>query len=310
MISLPNNLKRLPGPVRWYGGKGNMLAKILPLIPPSKVYCEPYGGAGSILCNLEPRQVEVYNDLDNRLVNLFRVLQNKEQRERLQERLEFTLYSLEEFRLALQEQHDPDPVKAAWGFFVAQNQGFSGEAKSEGNWSKVFVANRGMAETTSKWRSRVANLDRWGERFAQVQIDSRCALQVIRYWDSADTVFYLDPPYVLDTRKGRTCYQHEQDDSHHQELIALLPTLKGKVVLSGYDHPIYQPLTDAGWQVIRWDTACHAAGRLRNNKLQGKGNTLKHAARTEVVWRSPNCEPKELFNVEDEKLKDPDSWGK
>lgn len=130
MISQHNGDPRMPGLVRWYGGKGRMLAKIIPLIPYSHIYCEPFGGAGSILVNLKPRPVEVYNDLNGNLVNLARVLQDPETCRELEYRLERTLYSREEFREALRTLKDSlcSNVELAWAFFVAQNQGFSGKA--------------------------------------------------------------------------------------------------------------------------------------------------------------------------------------
>ncbi len=66
--------KRLRSPILWFGGKGNMVAKILPLFPPHRIYVEPFGGGASLLMAKAPAPVEVYNDLDSGLVNLFRVL--------------------------------------------------------------------------------------------------------------------------------------------------------------------------------------------------------------------------------------------
>ena len=60
-------------------------------------------------------------------------------------------------------------------------------------------------------------------------------------------------------------------------------------MLSGYEHPVYQPLVDAGWDVIRFETACHAAGRTRESGIQGKGAAKAKAPRTEVVWRNPRA---------------------
>jgi DNA adenine methylase len=135
----------LRAPVQWYGGKGNMVAKLLPLIPETHLYCEPYGGAGSLLFAREPAPVEVYNDLCGGLVNLFRTLQDPRRFKRLQHRLHHTLYSREEFCLALDTLKDPvaSPDDRAWAFFVAQNQGFSGKANSEGYWGRTFTSDRG-----------------------------------------------------------------------------------------------------------------------------------------------------------------------
>jgi len=60
--------KRLRSPIVWLGGKGHMIAKILPLLPPHKTYVEPWGGGASILIAKPPSEIEIYNDLDSDLV--------------------------------------------------------------------------------------------------------------------------------------------------------------------------------------------------------------------------------------------------
>jgi len=281
------------GPVIWYGGKALMLGKIVPLIPWSTVYVEPYGGAASVLCNLKPRPVEVYNDLNGELVNLFRVLQGETQFNELLRRLTFTLYSLDEFRKALgMSVTTHDPVAAAWAMFVRQNQGFGGRAETEGNWGRAFISSRGMAHACSKWLSRIDRLPFWHDRIMRVQIDNRPALDVIRYWDSPETTFYCDPPYVHEMRVAgnNDVYRHEMTAADHAALVETLLAVKGNVVLSGYAQPIYAPLEAAGWKRIDWHTACSAAGRARGSKLRGEGALLAGVPRVETVWlRDTTC---------------------
>jgi DNA adenine methylase len=279
---------RIMAPVWWYGGKGHLAKKLLPLIPQGRIYVEPYAGAASVLFHRQPAPVEVLNDLNRDLVNLFRHLQDPECFAALQHRLTWTLYSLEEFRLALEILQDSESTAAdrAWAFFVTQNQGFGGLAKSEGNWGRVFVSDRNMAGTTNKWRGRLKLLPWWHERLSRVQLDCRDALEIVRYWDSPDTVFYLDPPYVHETRVLGRCnvYQHEVDDAHHRDLVGVLLAIQGQAVLSAYEHPLYEPLLSAGWRLHRIETACHAAGRTRGSGLQGKGAAKREVPRTEAVY--------------------------
>lgn len=72
---LPKSDRKM-APVQWFGGKGRLSYKLLPLIPQGKVFVEPYGGAANILIRRKPVEIEVYNDLDEDVVNLFRALQN------------------------------------------------------------------------------------------------------------------------------------------------------------------------------------------------------------------------------------------
>lgn len=282
--------ERLRAPFRWFGGKGHMLAKLLPLIPAAgRPYCEPYAGAASVFWSRDPAPVEVLNDLDDRIVNLFRVLQDREQFDDLKHRIMWTPYARAEFGRALDilRHGSDDPVERAWAFFVAQNQGFSGVAKTVGNWSRTFCSTAGVADVVNTWLMRLSMLDAWRWRLMRCQIDNRDALEVIRHWDSADTVFYVDPPYHRDTRKDTDVYKHECGHEHHVQLVNALLECKGAVVLSGYAHDVYKPLEAAGWERIDFETACYAAGRSRTSGLQGKGAALKKVKRVECVWRNP-----------------------
>lgn len=274
-------------PFRWFGGKGNLHKWILSEFPtsPHTTYVEPYAGAAGIFWRKGHSPVEVLNDLHSEIVNIFRVLQDKDQCDELTHRLLWTPYSREEFRKSLQDGESGSPIDRAWSLFVRQNQGFSGTARNEGNWGRAITESiRGMAEGCASWRGRIASIASWHDRLSRVQIDNVDAIKCIKYWDTPNTLFYVDPPYIHETRKGKSEYKHECDDSHHRELVELLLNVQGQVVLSGYGHPIYEPLINAGWRVETKQTASYAAGKGRNSGLQGKGAALKKVPRTEILW--------------------------
>lgn len=247
---------RIPGPVRWYGGKAHQLSWLLERLPKCNVYVEPFGGAGSVLLNARPAQVLVYNDLDGRLVNLMRVLQQTDLYDQLAHRLLHTSYSRAEFvkALGLVKTHSAlgsiDSVEYAWAFFVAQNQGFGGVAEYEGRWGRSFTATNGTAQTVQGWLKRIQMLPEWHQRLRRIQVDYCDALQCIRYWDGPDTGYYLDPPYVHETRKSIKDYAHEQPIEFHAELVQVLLGIQGQATLSCYWNNVYEPLTAAGWQRI------------------------------------------------------------
>lgn len=285
-------VERLRAPAWYFGGKGNMLGKLLPLIPGGgQPYVEPYCGAASVFFARDPAPVEVLNDLDGDVVNLFRCLQDRETFEELRHRIMWTPYARAELARALDVLKDDaaSPVDRAWAFFVAKNQSTGGAPKTIGNWGRTFVSAGGMAGTSNSWIMRQSMLDAWRWRLLHAQIDNRDALEVIRYWDTPEAVFYLDPPYHLDTRVNKSVYANEQDHAHHERLVETILACKGAVVLSGYDHPVYQPLVEAGWEVHRFETACSAAGRVRGSGLQGTGAAKAKVPRTEVVWRNPRA---------------------
>ena len=281
---------RVMAPFWWVGGKGNLARWIVQFFPRCKVYVEPFAGAASVFWHLpEPYPVEVLNDIDGRIVNLYRVLQDRDKFRQLLHRLVWTPYSRAEFARALATLRDPeaDDVSRAWAFFVAQNQGFGGKANKVGDWGRnLTIGARGMAGTTNSWRSRLKLLTYWHERLSRVQIDAVDGLDAIRYWDTPDTVFYIDPPYVLDTRVDKEVYANELSLDDHQRLVDTLLQVKGKVVLSGYDHPVYRPLEEAGWAKVVRETVCHAAGKTRQSDLRGAGSARSKVPRTEVLWVS------------------------
>lgn len=280
-----NAPRRVMAPVRWFGGKGNFAQNILPLLPKSKVYVEPFMGAASVFWALpEPYPVEVLNDLDGELVNLFRVLQSEELFAEFERRVIWTLYSVEELQKAIDTVGQGSEVERAWSFYVRLNQGFGGKpAGSRGDWGRAFVKKDDCADTTNCWRKRMKCLEIWHERLSRVQIENRDALECIRYWDTVETTLYLDPPYHHDTRaKGSTdVYAVEGDDGWHNELIDTIRNCKGCVILSGYDHQSYAPLLSDGWEIRKFDTASTVAG------AKGKGKQLEQSPRTECIWINP-----------------------
>jgi len=276
---MPN---RIMAPFRYFGGKGNLVKQIVPLLPKGKVYVEPFCGAASVYWHLPDGAYPnvVLNDIDQNIYNLFKVLQDRKLFEDFWHKVVWTPYSLDMFRDAMNYDSD-DPVHRAWAFYVRQNQGFGGKAKSESEcyWGKTFVSARNMADTSNSWRGRMKLLIWWHDRLTKVQIDNRDALQVIEYWDTSETVFYVDPPYMQETRKSGE-YEYEIDNNYHKKLLELLKNIKGKVVLSGYNSDLYNDML-SDWQKIEIHTYCHAAGRVRTSNLLCKGNAPK---RTEVIW--------------------------
>lgn len=263
------------GPVVWYGGKGRLTDWLREYVPLTPVYVEPYGGGGSLLFARPAVAIEVYNDLDGRLVNLFRALQDPPRCRRLERRIRATFYSRAEFALAIDTLADPDadPDDLAWAFFVAQNQCFGGIAKSAGQWARAV---KPPGPRTSAWWSRVADIELWARRLQHVQIEQRDALDVIRRWDGPQATFYLDPPYVHSTRVTGTTetYAVELDDDHHARLVELLLRVEGGCVLSGYSHPIYEQLEQAAWQRVDRPVPC-------------KWRSVEPGRRLESIWINP-----------------------
>jgi len=284
----------LRSPIHWFGGKGRMVAKLLPLLPPHRIYVEPFGGGASLLFAKDPSPVEVYNDLDSGLVNFFRVLRDPEKFIRFYHLASFTPHSREEFNFCRATwQECEDEVELAYRWFIVARMSFGGDFGH--SWAfAVTQSRRGMAGTTSKWLSTLEMLPAIHERMMRVQIEHDDFRNVIKTYDTPETLFYLDPPYVPETRKDGK-YKHELAIEDHEELVNLILGVAGKVILSGYNHPIYKPLENAGWERIDFQTACYAVAKTRATGIQGEGAATKRAPRVESVW----------INLQARQLKDP-----
>ena len=102
-----------------------------------------------------------------------------------------------------------------------------------------------------------------------------------------DTVLYVDPPYVHDTRVESTYYAHEMTNEQHESLIAALIAAQGRVVVSGYDHPIYNQLDDQGWDRVEIETVTHMTASQRSKGEGWDREAKPRGERTEVIWLNP-----------------------
>lgn len=232
--------------LRWHGGKWLLAPWIISHMPAHRVYVEPFGGAASVLIRKPRSYAEVYNDLDDEVVNLFRVLRSSDA-ERLIDYLTLTPFSDAEFFAAYDVVDCP--VERARRTVVRSFMGFG----SNGVHQKTgFRSNSNRSGTTPAhdWVNYPDALAAIVGRLRGVVILNRDAREVMQAHDGPDTLHYVDPPYVMATRADtRADYAHEMNDSDHDDLLSFLRSLRGKVMLSGYPHPAYDAAL-AGWNRI------------------------------------------------------------
>ena len=227
-------------PFPYYGGKHYSVKWILPLLPKCQHYVEPFCGAGYIALNREPSPVETINDLNGDLINFF--VQLRDNAEQLIDGIELTLYSRNELTLA-REPCD-DNLERARRFLVRVVQGYSGNLNSTG-WSSNV--NTPQAKGVARWFNRIPKLPAIVSRLKQMQIESKPALEIIKRYDTGNTLFYCDPPYLQSTRSSKTDYvDYEMSDDGHRQLASALRGCKGKVAISGYRSDLYDELYQ-GW---------------------------------------------------------------
>jgi DNA adenine methylase len=251
--------------LKYYGGKFRIAEWVIRHFPKHRHYVEPFGGAASVLLVKEPSTLETYNDLDGRLVNFFRVL--RERPDELVKQINLTPWSRREYEFCLTGEHPGDDIENARRLYFRLWMNFQGSQKGcPSNWRRHKNGRRALAKDV-----KVETLFEAAERFKLVQLENRDALKLIREFDSPDTLFYLDPPYLVSTRTTKKVYSFEMADEKHREFAKLLYGLKGHVVVSGYPSPLYSRLFELrGWK--RFD---------REALIMGGGK------RTECLWLHP-----------------------
>lgn len=262
--------------LRYHGGKWRLAPWVIQHLPPHRVYVESFGGAGSVLIRKPRSYGEVYNDLDGDVVNLFKVLRSSRASELLS-LLRVTPFARSEF----EEAYEPceDPVEQARRLVVRSFMGFG----SNGHNPRAMTgfrsnANRSGTTPAQDWASYPDALVLIIERLRGISIENRDARELIAQHDGVETLHYVDPPYLPETRSLKNpydikyrggMYTHEMTAEDHSDLLQDLRTVKGMVVLSGYPSDLYDHhLSD--W--MRVERQAHADGAR---------------SRTEVLWINP-----------------------
>lgn len=266
-------------PLKWHGGKHYLAKQLIAMMPDQSTYThyiEPYAGSLAVLFARNPIGSEIVNDLHGALTNFWRVLQSEEQAGCLIRILECMPFSEAEY-LMTKGKHlligdGTSDVRFAADFFVACRQSMSGRMK---NFAPVYPnrLRRGMHEGVSAWLTAVAGLPEVHQRLRRVAVYNRDALDIIRQHDTPHTLFYLDPPYHIDTRVTPDVYAHEMTPTQHIALLSVLTTLKGRFLLSGYACAVYDSCAaDCGWKRTEIDVP-NRSGDSSNRAI-------------ECVWRN------------------------
>lgn len=247
--------------LKYYGSKFRLAQWIIKHFPAHKHYVEPFGGAGNVLLVKEPSRLETYNDLNNQIVNFFRMLRTRP--DELIEQINLTPWARKEYVSCLDEIEDESALESARRVFWRLWMSFSGQYNTaRGSWRRATDGRRSLRTDI-----RRENLIAASERLLPVQIENRDAFRLIRELDTPQTLFYLDPPYVFSTRTTSKAYSHEMADEKHREFAGLLHGLKGYVVLSGYPSKIYEELFESkGWMRIDKE-ACVLGGSKKIESL-------------------------------------------
>lgn len=253
----------LVGPVLKYpGAKWRIADWVVGHFPPHATYLEPFFGSGAILFAKGRSALETVNDLDHRIVNLFRVL--RERPDDLARAVALTPWAAEEHRLADAAQHEAtgDAVEDARRFLVVAWQSHGADCKWRNGWKRP--GRSGRQKPAETWAGLPERLLGAVNRLRGVHIECMPALDLIARWAHPGCLIYADPPYPRSERY-RAYYRHEMTDDGHRALLAALDAHPGPVVLSGYRCDLYDSHL-VGWRCLE-RRAMAEGGRERTEAL-------------------------------------------
>ncbi len=267
------NMRRV---LKYPGSKWNLAHELVKMIPEHHTYCEPYAGSMALLFTKSPSPIEVVNDLDSDVVNLFHCIQQDS--ERLARLVMTTPYSREVYDSQFSNNGYASRYKRAAGFLIKcwQGHGFR-TTRGKVGW-KNDVQGRERAYALWDWYRLPDWIIEITERLRMVQIEHRPALEVIQRFNFPNVFMYLDPPYLLGTRRARQ-YEYEMTDADHEELLHVITHSSAQIIISGYASKLYDDY-------------------LREWKRMEFQGTAEHAGiRTEVIWM--NFNPSRQMSIAD-----------
>lgn len=255
-------------PIKYHGGKGLLYKWILNNAPPHTIYVEPFGGAGSVLLNKTISPIEVYNDKSNGVFSLFYCLKNffqefydiiksiEYKKEIYEKYLE--IYKSESFNLL-------PIIEKSVACYVVFRQSRAGTATTF-CWSNRFL--QGVPEEIYCWETSKNSLIHIHNRLQNVLLFNKDALSLLQEFDSEDTLFYLDPPYIHSKRVSKNVYKHELTESDHKNLIDCVKSLKGKVMISGYYSDEYNNWLNS-WNYVKKESILHSShSKSKQTKIE------------------------------------------
>lgn len=262
-------------PFGYYGAKLRVASRIVSELPPHNAWVEAFCGSAALTLAKKPAPIEVINDLDGQIINLFRQLRDNP--EALCRAVALTPYARAEFQNAKKPHRDEDSLERARKFLVATmmtiNATMTSSTGAGFSFSQSYA--RGDREArVSRWYNLPDRLARVVERLRNVRVENRDARELLQMFsDRPATLVYLDPPYFV---RRRHSYAIEiNDEAFHRELLEICCKARCMILLSGYDNDLYNKLLSNknGWKRLTVQTTT-------------RDTSGRDHQRTEVLWKN------------------------
>ncbi|MDR2796150.1 MAG: DNA adenine methylase [Spirochaetaceae bacterium] len=275
-------------PLSYYGGKQTLASTILGLIPPHRLYCEPFVGGAAVFFAKEPSPVEIINDTNGEVVNFYEVV--KRDFPALQKEVEISLHSRLRHRQAMVINENPemfDRVKRAWAVWMLANGSYGCALDGGYGYDRT-------GGTSKKLDNKRGNFTvDYAIRLQRTQIECCDALRIIRSRDTPDSFFYCDPPYVGADQGHYDGYMQDDFDN----LLKVLEAIAGKFLLSSFRNKSLSEFTSKnGWHTLEFRMPLTMTHGQKNKRKKIEVLTANYP-----IAVSPDvCGKKELVSGDEE----------
>jgi len=265
-------VKPVKAPFGYYGAKLRIASRIIQALPPHNAWVEAFCGSAAITLAKQPVPIEVINDLDGEIVNLFEQLRNNA--EALCRAVALTPYARAEFQNARKPVNGVGPLERARRFLAATMMTVNATMASKhcGFSFSQSYARQGREARVNRWYNLPERLERVVERLRGVRVENRDARELVTMFaDRPATLMYLDPPYY--TKREHGYFIDANDCGFHSELLEICKRARCMLLISGYENELYQRLLrpSDGWR--KWKIETHT-----------RDTSGKDYNRTEVLW--------------------------
>jgi DNA adenine methylase len=261
-------------PFGYYGAKQRIAKQIVGALPPHYAWVEAFCGSAALTLAKLPAPIEVINDLDGQVVNLFEQLRSNSKA--LCEAIALTPYARAEFQKARESRAPADALERARRFLVSTMMTVNGTVGNEvcGFSFSMSYAREEREARVNRWYNLPARLENVVERLRSVRVENRDARELLEMFvDRPATLVYLDPPYFVRRDHGYTI--DANNEQFHTELLEICRRARCMILLSGYDNKLYRRMLRRkdGW----------TRTTIKTHTRDTTGNDY---ARNEVLWKN------------------------
>ncbi len=272
-------------PFGYYGAKVRIASHIINSLPPHNAWVEAFCGSAALTIAKKPAPIEIINDLDDQIINLFDQLRSNS--EKLISAVSLTPYARKEYFDAKKPDDTIEPLEKARRFLISTMMtvnGAVGETGAGFSFSQSYSRN-GREARVNRWYNLPKRLENVVERLKSVRVENRDARELLEMFvNKPATLFYMDPPYLMERSHQ---YKHDIDEKFHIELLEISNKAKCMMLISSYDNDLYNEMlsTKNGWTktVVETNTADTSGKKYERKELLWKNKNFVKAFKNNRV---------------------------